>query len=76
MHVYCVCVCVVQGGAVCVALEIPALPHHAYGQARSIIKRVLAWLGLAGIIYIRFIYGIIGREITEYTVIYGVYIRF
>jgi len=27
-------------------------------------------------IYIRFIYGIFGRESTKYTVIYGVYIRF
>jgi hypothetical protein len=27
-------------------------------------------------IYIRCIYGIFGREITKYTVIYGVYIRF
>ena len=26
--------------------------------------------------YIRFIYGILGREITKYTVIYGVYKRF
>ena len=33
-------------------------------------------LGLARTIYIRCIYGIFGREITEYTVIYGVYIRF
>jgi hypothetical protein len=27
-------------------------------------------------IYIRCIYGVVGRAITEYTVIYGVYIRF
>jgi len=33
-------------------------------------------LGLARTIYIRFTYGIFGREITNYTVIYGVYIRF
>jgi len=33
-------------------------------------------LGLAKTIYIRCIYGIFGREITKYTVIYGVYIRF
>ena len=33
-------------------------------------------LGLARTIYIRFIYGIFGRESTKYTVIYGVYIRF
>jgi len=29
--------------------------------------------GLARTIYIRFIYGIFGREIAKYTVIYGVY---
>jgi len=34
------------------------------------------YLGLARIIYILCIYGIFGREITKYTVIYGVYIRF
>jgi hypothetical protein len=33
-------------------------------------------LGLARTIYIRCIYGIFGREMTKYTVIYGVYIRF
>jgi hypothetical protein len=35
-----------------------------------------AYLGLARTIYIRCVYGIFGREITIYTVIYGVYIRF
>jgi hypothetical protein len=34
------------------------------------------WLVLARTIYIRCIYSIFGREITKYTVIYGVYIRF
>ena len=33
-------------------------------------------VGLARTIYIRCLYGIFGREITKYTVIYGVYIRF
>jgi len=32
--------------------------------------------GLARSIYIRCVYGVFGREITTYTVIYGVYIRF
>ena len=31
---------------------------------------------LARTIYIRCMYGTFGREITKYTVIYGVYIRF
>jgi len=34
------------------------------------------WIGFARIIYIRCVYGIVGREITKYTVIYGAYIRF
>ena len=34
------------------------------------------YLGLARTIYIRCIYGIFGREIIKYTVIYGVYIQF
>jgi len=34
------------------------------------------YVGLAKTIYIRCIYGILGRETTKYTVIYGVYIRF
>jgi len=44
----------------------------------SLVGPWLKWtlLGLARTIYIRCIYGIFGREITEYTVIYGVYIRF
>jgi len=33
-------------------------------------------VGLARTIYTRCIYGIFGREITVYTVIYGAYIRF
>ena len=33
-------------------------------------------VGLARTIHIRCIYGIFGREIIKYTVIYGVYIRF
>ena len=34
------------------------------------------YVGLARTIYIRCIYGTFGREITQYTVIYGVYKRF
>jgi len=41
-----------------------------YGHIRCI------YTVLAKTIYIRCIYGIFGREITKYTVIYGVYIRF
>ena len=33
-------------------------------------------VGLARTIYIQCIYGVFGREIIKYTVIYGVYIRF
>jgi len=34
------------------------------------------FVGLTRTMYIRCIYSIFGREITKYTVIYGVYIRF
>jgi hypothetical protein len=37
---------------------------------------VCVCVGLARTTYIRCICGIFGREITKYTVIYGVYIRF
>jgi hypothetical protein len=38
--------------------------------------RIPVWLRLARTIYIRWIYGIFGRGITKYTVIYTEYIRF
>ena len=62
--ILCVCVCVCD--ACCSA------------RARSCIKTcVLLGLGLARTIYIRvFMYGNFGWEITKYTVIYGVRIRF
>ena len=44
--------------------------------ACSLSKINNALVGLARTIYIRFIYGFFGREITKYTAIYGVYIRF
>jgi hypothetical protein len=56
--------------------RLDALPHskHAphYHQPKA------KWLGLARTvyIYIRCKYGIFGREITKYTVIYGVYVQF
>jgi len=37
---------------------------------------VSAYVGLARTIYKRCIYGIFSRELTKYTVIYGVFIRF
>jgi len=37
---------------------------------------MLITLGLARTVYIRCIYGIFCRELTKYTVVYGVYIRF
>ena len=38
--------------------------------------KLTTYIGLARTIYMRCIYGIFGREITKYTVIYGVHIRF
>jgi hypothetical protein len=54
-------------------------PCSAVGAASSTKQRKVypsKYLGLARTIYIRCIYGIFGREIIKYTVIYGVYIRF
>jgi len=42
----------------------------------SVLTPAHLYLGLARTINIRCIYGTFGREITKYTVIYGVYIRF
>ena len=39
------------------------------------LPKPATYIGLAKTTYIRCIYGILGREITKYTVIYGVYIR-
>jgi hypothetical protein len=36
----------------------------------------LSFVGLARTIYMRCLYGVFGREINKYTVIYGVYPRF
>jgi len=49
---------------------------HINNIAYKAAKRYGVQTGLARTIYIRCIYGIFGREITKYTVIYGVYIRF
>jgi len=47
------------------------------GWARTVyIRHICVYVGMARTIYIRCIYGIFGREITKYTVIYGVHIRF
>ena len=34
------------------------------------------WIGLARTVYLRCVYGIFGRVITKYTVMYGAYIRY
>jgi hypothetical protein len=46
------------------------MPFLCLGLARTIHIYIYIY------IYIRCIYGIFGREITEHTVIYGVYIQF
>jgi hypothetical protein len=54
----------------------PTLYIYNSGQLHNHVQHLQqwTWLGLAITIYIRCIYGIFGREIIEYTVIYGVYI--
>jgi len=44
-----------------------------FGGFPAKIHRI--YIGLAGTICIQRIYGIFGREITKYTVVYGVYTR-
>ena len=48
--------------------DVLSLPH--------IFSLYRVYIGLARTLYIRCVYGIFGREITKYTVIYGVYTRF
>ena len=50
--------------------------HALLVTQASAIETQCVYVGLVRTIYIRCIYGIFGREITKYTVIYGVYIRF
>jgi hypothetical protein len=54
---------------------------HGRGRGRGCGRgggcgRGCKYVGLARTIHIRCMNGIFGREITKYTVIYGVYIRF
>jgi hypothetical protein len=49
---------------------------HRWTLVRARSTMVLSFVGLARTMYIRCIHGIFGREITNYTVIYGAYIRF
>ena len=67
-----VCVCVFP----CQSLRALHAPYVCNLTALSTHKCTSIYLGLARTLYIRLIYGIFGREITKYTVIYGVYIRF
>ena len=75
----CVCVCVCARLArvyahVCVFCVSVCIAFADTYSRREPITNLL--LGLARTIYIRCIYGMFGREIIKYTVIYGVYIRF
>jgi len=56
------------------AYALPPLLLHA-SRYTKIQYHIHAYLGLARTIYIWCIYGIFGREITKYTVIYGADIR-
>jgi len=68
----CACACVYT--YVCMWLHIWDVDVR-FERVRC-IRVTYTYIGLARTIYIRCIYGIFGREITKYTVIYGVYIRF
>jgi hypothetical protein len=67
----CCCVHSVPHHCVCV---FPPSSAHCCTVARHCARR--ACVELARTIYMQCIYGIFGRDITTYTVIYGVYIQF
>ena len=52
------------------------VPFHHGNKIGQVPGSNSIFVGLARTIYIRCIYGISGREIIKYTVMYGVYIRF
>ena len=54
----------------------PGLQPTSKWQHHTYLVYHCACIGLARTIYIRCIYVVLAREITKYTVIYGVYIRF
>ena len=64
-------------------LSVTFLSHQEKKQVMDLsfvhpnsVSRDEKCVGLARTIYIRCVNGILGKEITIYTVIYGVYIRF
>ena len=65
-----VCVCVCVCGVVCMCVM------HIGCLVKSVIYSDQNGLGLARTVYIRCIYGILGRDPTKYTVIYVAYLRF
>ena len=68
-----VCTCIRQHACThmcCEPAKVPTDERVSTGDC------CLSLLGLAKTIYIRCIHGIFGREITTYTVIHGVYVRF
>jgi hypothetical protein len=71
----------ITSGQDCFVAELPGdarisnWPAIVFAQANTFCMKTIC-IGLARTIYIRFKYGIFGREITKYTVIYGVYLGF
>ena len=78
----------VQSGGLSFSGELPQHPDEeeersgsisrsgAEGEPRFVYNNHAMSLGLARTIHIQCIYGILGREITKFTAIYSVYIRF
>ena len=56
--------------------DMSHLPRCAQEQQATRHSHEVTSIRLARTIYIRCIYGISGREIIKYTVVYGVYTRF
>ena len=76
VYVY-VCICMYIYVQLFVRFEFTTKnsPLQGCTQQYTLVS-VHTYLGLARTIYIRCICGVFGRDITKYTVIYGVYIRF
>ena len=61
--------------SVCFSASLPRYLSLWY-MVMAVPFVVSLWIGLARTIYIRCTYGMFGREITKYTVIHNVYVRF
>jgi len=67
--------CVTCVSRMCV-MSVSCVCHECVTCVSCVCVMYDKCVGLARTIHIRCIYGVFGRKITKYTVIYGAYIRF